>query len=70
MSVLIAPGEGHHLGGTFDVVVRVRAEHTGGVMAVTEEAIPPGARNCADVTGCHSRNARHRPGRCRLKYRS
>ena len=43
MSFLIGPGEGHQLGGKFDVVVRVRAEHTGGVMAVIEETIPPGA---------------------------
>jgi hypothetical protein len=26
-----------------DVVVRVRAEHTDGVMAVIEQAVPPGA---------------------------
>lgn len=43
MSFLIGPGEGRQLGGKFDVVVRVRAEHTGGVMAVIEETIPPGA---------------------------
>jgi quercetin dioxygenase-like cupin family protein len=43
MSFLIGPGEGHQLGGRFDVVVRVRAEQTGGVMAVIEETIPPGA---------------------------
>jgi hypothetical protein len=43
MSLLIGLGEGRHLGGRFDVVVRVRAEHTGGVMAVLEETIPPGA---------------------------
>jgi quercetin dioxygenase-like cupin family protein len=43
MSLLIGPGEGRHLGGRFDVVVRVRAEHTGGVMAVLEETIPSGA---------------------------
>ena len=43
MSFLIGPGEGSHLGGRFDVLVRVRAEHTGGVMAVLEETIPPGA---------------------------
>lgn len=40
MSLLIGPGEGRHLGGRFDVLVRVRAEHTGGVMAVLEETIP------------------------------
>jgi quercetin dioxygenase-like cupin family protein len=43
MSFLIGPGEGRQLGGKFDVVVRVRAEHTGGVIAVIEETIPPGA---------------------------
>lgn len=43
MSFLIGPGEGRQLGGKFDVVVRARAEHTGGVMAVIEETIPPGA---------------------------
>jgi quercetin dioxygenase-like cupin family protein len=37
------PGRGHQLGGSFDVVVRVRAEQAGGVMAVIEETIPPGA---------------------------
>jgi quercetin dioxygenase-like cupin family protein len=42
MSFLIGPGEGHRLGGRFDVAVRVRAEQTGGVMAVIEETIPPG----------------------------
>jgi quercetin dioxygenase-like cupin family protein len=43
MSFLITPDGGHELGGRFDVVVRVRAEQTGGVMAVIEETIPPGA---------------------------
>jgi quercetin dioxygenase-like cupin family protein len=43
MSFLIGPGQGHQLGGKFDVVVRVRSEHTSGVMAVIEETIPPGA---------------------------
>jgi len=43
MSFLIGPGTGHQLGGRFDVVVRVRAEQTGGVMSVIEETIPPGA---------------------------
>jgi quercetin dioxygenase-like cupin family protein len=42
MSFLIGPGEGRQLGGRFEVVVRVRAEHTGGIMAVLEETIPPG----------------------------
>ena len=42
MSFLIGPGEGRQLGGRFDVMIRVRAEHTGGVMAVIEETIPPG----------------------------
>lgn len=42
MSWLVGPGAGHHLGGPFDVVVRVRSEQTGGVMAVIEETIPPG----------------------------
>lgn len=42
MSFLIGPGGGHRLGGSFDVVVRVRGEQTGGVMAVIEETIPPG----------------------------
>jgi len=43
MSLLVGPGEGRYLGGRFNVVVRVRAEHTGGVMAVLEETIPPSA---------------------------
>jgi quercetin dioxygenase-like cupin family protein len=43
MSFLVGPGEGHQLGGRFDVVVRVRAEQTGGVLAVLEETIPPDA---------------------------
>jgi quercetin dioxygenase-like cupin family protein len=43
MSFLIGPDGGDQLGGRFDVVVRVRAEQTGGVMAVLEETIPPGA---------------------------
>lgn len=42
MSFLIGPDEGHQLGGRFDVVVRVRAEDTGGALAVIEETIPPG----------------------------
>lgn len=33
MSFLIGPGEGRQLGGKFDVVIRVRAEHSGGIMA-------------------------------------
>ena len=41
MSFLLGPGGGHRPGGRFDVVVRVRAEQTGGVMAVIEEIIPP-----------------------------
>jgi quercetin dioxygenase-like cupin family protein len=36
------PGRGHQFGGRFDVVA-VRAEQTGGVVAVIEETIPPGA---------------------------
>ena len=43
MSFVIGPGEGRQLPGKFDVVVKVRSEHTGGVMAVIEETIPPGA---------------------------
>ncbi len=42
MSFLVKPGAGHHLGGSFEVVVRVRSEQTAGVMAVLEETIPPG----------------------------
>jgi quercetin dioxygenase-like cupin family protein len=42
MSFLVEPGAGHHLGGSFEVVVRVRSEQTAGVMAVLEETIPPG----------------------------
>ena len=42
MSFLVEPGAGHHLGGSFGVVVRVRSEQTAGVMAVLEETIPPG----------------------------
>jgi quercetin dioxygenase-like cupin family protein len=43
MSLLVRPGEGHHLGGSFDVLVRVRSEQTAGVMAVIEETLAPGA---------------------------
>ncbi len=43
MSLLVRPGEGHQLGGAFDVLVRVRSEQTGGVMAVIEETLAPGA---------------------------
>lgn len=43
MSFVIGLGDGHQLGGQFEVVVRVRAEHTGGAMAVVEQTIPPGA---------------------------
>src|SRR5579875_3497395 len=43
MSFVIGPGEGRQLDGKFEVVVKVRSEHTGGVMAVIEEIIPPGA---------------------------
>ncbi len=43
MSFVIGPSEGRQLGGKFEVVVKVRSEHTGGVMAVIEEIIPPGA---------------------------
>jgi quercetin dioxygenase-like cupin family protein len=42
MSFLVGPGEGHHLGGSFDIVVRVRSEQTASVMAVIEETIEPG----------------------------
>ena len=51
MSFLIGPGEGHRLGGRFDVTVRVRAEQTGGVMAALEETIPPGALHTFTVLG-------------------
>jgi quercetin dioxygenase-like cupin family protein len=42
MSLLVGPGEGRHLGGPFDITVRVSSEQTGGVMAVLEETIAPG----------------------------
>jgi quercetin dioxygenase-like cupin family protein len=43
MSLLVRPGEGHHLGGSFDIMVKVRSEQTAGVMAVIEETLTPGA---------------------------
>jgi quercetin dioxygenase-like cupin family protein len=43
MSLLVRPGEGHQLGGSFDVLVRVRSEQTAGVMAVIEETLTAGA---------------------------
>ena len=42
MSRLIVPEDGPSLPGDFDVVVKVRSEHTDGIMSVIEESIPPG----------------------------
>ncbi|HXP32927.1 MAG TPA: cupin domain-containing protein [Acidimicrobiales bacterium] len=38
---IVGEGEGTRLPGAFDVLVKVRSEHTGGVMAVLEETVPP-----------------------------
>jgi quercetin dioxygenase-like cupin family protein len=43
MPLVIGPGDGHDLGGKFEIVVRVRAENTGGAMGVIEQTVPPGA---------------------------
>jgi hypothetical protein len=42
MSKVIVPEGGPSLPGDFGIVVKVRSEHTDGVMSVTEETIPPG----------------------------
>jgi len=42
MSKVIVPEDGPSLPGDFEVVVKVRSEHTDGVMSVIEETIPPG----------------------------
>jgi quercetin dioxygenase-like cupin family protein len=42
MSKVIVPEDGPSLPGDFGVVVKVRSEHTDGVMNVIEETIPPG----------------------------
>jgi len=41
MSDVIVPSDGRVLPGGFQVVVKVRSEHTQGVMSVIEETIPP-----------------------------
>ena len=43
VSLIIGPDDGTALPGTFRVVVKVRAEDTGGAMGVIEETVPPGA---------------------------
>lgn len=40
MGIVIDPNEGTRLPGGFEVVIKVRSEATGGVMAVIEETIP------------------------------
>jgi quercetin dioxygenase-like cupin family protein len=40
---VVVPMRGSQLPGSFEVVVRVRAEHTSGVMAVLEETLVPKA---------------------------
>src|SRR6185312_15650656 len=40
---VIVPNPGARLPGAFEVTVRVRSEHTGGVMAVLEETLAPKA---------------------------
>jgi quercetin dioxygenase-like cupin family protein len=42
MSDVIVPDDGPTLPGAFEVVVKVRSEHTEGVMGVVEETIPAG----------------------------
>jgi hypothetical protein len=41
MSIVIQPDHGTLLPGDFQVRVKVRSEHTGGVMGVIEETVPP-----------------------------
>src|SRR6185436_8202990 len=41
MSIVIRSDHGTLLPGNFQVRVKVRSEHTGGVMAVIEETVPP-----------------------------
>jgi quercetin dioxygenase-like cupin family protein len=40
MPIVIRPDHGERLPGDFEVVVKVRAEHTNGVIAVIEETVP------------------------------
>jgi quercetin dioxygenase-like cupin family protein len=40
MPIVIHPDHGRRLPGDFEVVVKVRAEHTDGVVAVIEETVP------------------------------
>jgi quercetin dioxygenase-like cupin family protein len=42
MSKVIVPEGGPSLPGDFGIVVKVRSEHTDGIMSVIEETIPPG----------------------------
>lgn len=42
MSQVVVPDDSSVLPGDFEVIVKVRSEHTHGVMAVIEETIPPG----------------------------
>lgn len=41
MPIVIGAREGSPLSGDFEVVVKLRSEHTNGVMAVVEETVPP-----------------------------
>jgi len=43
MTVIVDPDDGTRLPGSFEVVVKVRGEDTGGALAVIEETVPPGA---------------------------
>ena len=43
MTVIVGPDDGTRLPGSFEVVVKVRSEDTGGALAVIEETVPPGA---------------------------
>jgi quercetin dioxygenase-like cupin family protein len=43
VTVIIGPDDGAALPGTFEVVVKVRAEDTGGAVGIIEETVPPGA---------------------------
>src|SRR5438552_1022162 len=40
MSIVIHPDHGTRLPGEFEVLVKVRSEHTNGVMSVIEETVP------------------------------
>jgi quercetin dioxygenase-like cupin family protein len=41
MAIVIRPDHGTPLPGEFEVLVKVRSEHTNGVIAIIEETVPP-----------------------------